>query len=334
MKIIYPRLPGAGWAPVTLAARLAARMFEADLVEFSASNLRNRLHTPLGHMPRRRGKGGHCLIIAPRPAYLLSALNVDHWFPGYDYVSAWVIDSFWTEHIPRSSFRHVHLDQLFITDGELVDEWASSTNVPTAWVPVGSDVLGHGSNQADRPLDLQRVGRQPAAWEDDTTNEAACAGAGLTYGRRPGFDADAQRNQQSLRAALRSAKFTLSFSNKVSPAGYTHPTREYLTPRWTDALAAGAIVAGISPKCQTSATLLWPEAVLELDTTDLDVGVRVVADAVQQWTPARARTNYQRALERLDLRWRFDQMARVAGWQTGALSFELQRLQDTADAAS
>ena len=43
---------------------------------------------------------------------------------------------------------------------------------------------------------------------------------------------------------LAQAKFTLSFSNLVSPDVQTHPKREYITGRWTDALSAGATVVG------------------------------------------------------------------------------------------
>ena len=80
--------------------------------------------------------------------------------------------------------------------------------------------------------------------------------------------ADPVANQASLMERLSRAKFTLSFSNAVSPASYTHPTREYLTGRWTDALASGAVVAGIAPACAATAELLWPAATLELATVD------------------------------------------------------------------
>jgi hypothetical protein len=48
--------------------------------------------------------------------------------------------------------------------------------------------------------------------------------------------------------ALARAKFVLAFSNRVHQAGYTHPEREYLTARWVDSLAHGAVIAGIAPQ--------------------------------------------------------------------------------------
>ena len=50
--------------------------------------------------------------------------------------------------------------------------------------------------------------------------------------------------------SLGQAKFALAFSNAVSGADYTHPTREYVTARWTDPVnrkkmsAVGASGAG------------------------------------------------------------------------------------------
>ncbi len=327
MTIIYPRPPGPGWTPITLMARLAAELFEAKLVEFSVSDIRNRMRAPLGILPRRRAPGGHCLVIASRPAYLLATLRAGHWLRGFEHVSAWVIDSFWTERIPQAPFRSSHLDQLFVTDGELLDEWVATTGVRTAWLPIGSNVLDHGSRKGDRPVDLQRVGRQPADWEDDAVVRAACEMAGLVYRGRPGMDADPIRNQENLRSAVTAAKFTLSFTNRVSPAPYTHPTREYLTARWTDALAMGATVAGISPTSVSTTSLLWPTALLELKDTSLDNGLNTIAEAVRAWTPQRARENYLRALERLDLRWRLASISNIIGFESAVLHREVGRLQ-------
>jgi hypothetical protein len=111
----------------------------------------------------------------------------------------------------------------------------------------------------------------------------------------------------------------LAFSNAVSPAPYTHPTREYLTGRWTDALACGAVVAGIAPACAATAELLWPGATLELDTVDRAQGIRRIAAAVSGWAPQTASDNHRKALERLDWRWRFQELA-------ASLSIESERL--------
>ena len=87
----------------------------------------------------------------------------------------------------------------------------------------GADVLRLGSDNADRPIDRQRVGRQPPGWEDDDETRRLCAKAGLRFeGRFPMTTTVA--NQASLMERLSRAKFTLSFSNAVSPAStHTRP---------------------------------------------------------------------------------------------------------------
>ena len=84
---------------------------------------------------------------------------------------------------------------------------------------------------------------------------------------------------------MRSAKLTLSFTNLVSPAVYTHPTRDYVTGRWTDALASGALVAGIPPQCEAGSRMLWDEGLVRLPTTDLGDGLDAIATAVSTWRP-------------------------------------------------
>jgi hypothetical protein len=137
---------------------------------------------------------------------------------------------------------------------------------------------------------------------------------------------DATANQTALMRRLSQAKFTLAFSNAVSPASYTHPTREYLTGRWTDSLASGAVVAGIAPKSEAAANLLWKGATLELRTTDRVPGIEQIKTAVRSWNPQVAQENYRRALERLDWRWRFQELAAALDVESEPLGAELDYL--------
>ena len=86
-------------------------------------------------------------------------------------------------------------------------------------------------------------------------------------GRTPYVD-DPVANQDALLASMRGARFTLSFNNVASPAEYTHHQHQYVTGRWTDALANGATVAGISPRCAVTREVLWPEGLLELSSAE------------------------------------------------------------------
>lgn len=326
VRVIYCHPGGRGWDTVTLLARLSARLLEAELVELAMSHEPSKLSRLPALLPRRRGDEP-CLVIAPQPGQLQALLSVDHWRRGYSHVSAWVIDSFLTDRIPFLARGRGHIDQFFVTDAELVSEWELHTRTPTHWLPFGSDVLDLGSAKADRPVDVLRVGRMPDAWEDDARVRAAVEDRGLTYRGRTPFHTEPLDNQKGLLAAMADSKFVLAFNNVAAPAVYTHPTQQYLTGRWTDALSSGAIVAGRKPECIATDRLLWEGATLQFPGTDLVRGVDALVTAVADWTPGQATLNHRAALERLDWRLRLEELCAVSGIPlAGVLQDELARL--------
>lgn len=238
----------------------------------------------------------------------------------------WVIDSFWPERLSRVLRRRI-FDHVFITTDEDVDAWERLTGSPTTSLPWGSDVLGLGSDGPDRPVDLQRVGRQPPEWADDELVGRKLRSANLIFQGRPTMGEDGNRNQVLNLGAYRSAKYTLAFSNTVDGSGYTHPTRGYLTGRWTDSLAAGCVVAGIAPSSRTVDRVLWPGACLDLGGVGIEQGMQVLRKAVDAWKPSMAAHNHQMALRRLDWRWRFREIASTLGVVSDPLQRELDLLQ-------
>ncbi|HEX7899892.1 MAG TPA: hypothetical protein VF950_19135 [Planctomycetota bacterium] len=324
MEIVYEDPGGVGYHPVLHMARLAAELLEARLVVVPPKPT-PALRQLGALLPRGRGEDV-CLLICPSPSALLALLRLPGWRRRFGRVVAWVFDSFWLDRIPRAFRKRRHVDHVFVAEREDRDAWEERMRVPVSWLPWGSDVLRLGSAGAERPFDLLRVGRQPPAWEDDAATASACARIGLRFHGRPEALEDATDNQRTLLGAFARAKFTLSFSNSVNPVIQTHPVRRYLTGRWTDALAAGATVAGVPPESEPARALLWPEALLDLGTTALDPGLASVKAAAEAWTPERARRNHQRALERLDWRWRFARVARTLGIDPPALRRELAEL--------
>jgi hypothetical protein len=199
------------------------------------------------------------------------------------------------------------------------------------WLGWGSDVLDLGSAAADRSIDVLRVGRQPDEWDDDARTQAACLSRGLSFQGRPPQSATREQAQSDLmRNHLGRAKFCIAHSNVAAPAPYTHPSKEYLTPRWIDALASGASVAGIPPWADIE-LVDWPGALLAFDRIDLEANLNQLASAVDRWTPAVAIHNHLQALRRLDWRWRFSTLAERLGLNPGALNEDLHRLKDRID---
>jgi hypothetical protein len=124
------------------------------------------------------------------------------------------------------------------------------------------------------------------------------------------------------------ARFVLAFSNAVDRQPYTHPVREYITGRWTDALAAGAIVCGIPPTCEVARSSFWPGALLTLPSTDRAGGLNAIHRALLEWTPGDAARNHREALKRLDWRWRLREAALVLGVSAHKVDEELALVHD------
>lgn len=330
-RVVYTDPGGRGWATVALLAELLAHCLDAELVTTSTRPRLDRVRRAAGQAPRRHGSGT-CVVIAPQPAHLGSLLDAAYLFRGYDRVVGWVIDSFLDDRIPRMAQHRGHYDQLFVADLELVETWASRTGAATQWLPFGSNVLDQPPLPDDRPVDLLRVGRQPEQWDDNDVTRRAAAELGLAFSAGPPLEPDPRLNQAALMAAMRGAKLTLSFTNLVSPAVYTHPSRDYVTGRWTDALASGAGVAGVPPRCEAGQRLLWDEALVRLPDTELDSGLEVIAAAVSAWRPEHATQIHLEALRTLDWRLRFKTLVDSIDLVAPRLDDELARLEARVDA--
>jgi hypothetical protein len=307
LDILYLRAGGSGWGPVDELAALTARLVDGRLLTVEDRGEVSPARKLLGQLPRHRAGRRSLLVLASNPAHLAYAARLSHWLPGYRRTAAWVIDSFWSDRISRMARHRGHFDRVFITDEDLREEWERATGAEVHWAPWGTDTLAIADLPAERPVDVLRIGRQPAAWDDDGRTKAAASAAGLTFEGRPPMDPHPVVNQRNVRAALLRAKFVLAFSNRVSPAPYTHPSREYLTGRWTDALGAGATVAGVAPA--SAGRTLWPGATVEIDPSDLEHGMEQLRTAVDDWSRSRPGLQHASARTALDWRWRIQDIA-------------------------
>jgi hypothetical protein len=320
---------GQGWDPINHMVRLAAELLEAELIELPARRS-TRVERLLAMLARRQRapRGQHGLLICAQPRDLAGLLDIEGWRKRFDRLAAWVIDSFWLDAIPRSMRTLRPFDHLFVTSAEDMPAWQQVTATPTRWLGWGADVLGLGGAQAAREWDLLRVGRQPPPWDDDELTARAAAAAGLRFHPRPGGAVLTPfENQRFLMQRYAQTKFVLAFSNRVNPTSYTHPHRQYLTGRWVDALASGAVVAGVRPREPSIDELLWPEATLELGGTELQGGLALIQEAARRWHPGLSATNHAWALRRLDWRWRFKVLADAFALAPPRLAAELTRLE-------
>lgn len=318
---------GGGYRVLKYVAALAAELLDARLTVVDRSQPRSVWRAKLGMIrPRRRG-ATPCLLIAPTPGDLYDCDRVADWSGGFGHVAVFVTDSWVVEWVPRLVRYSRNFDHFFVTQPEDVGPWQKATGKPTGLLAMGADVLRLGSSSGARSVDVQRVGRQPPEWEDDDSNRTAAHREGLRYAGRPPVVEDGVANQRALAKAYANARYTLSFSNGVDRHSYTHHTREYVTFRWLDALSAGAVVAGVAPRCDMASRYFWPGALLELPGIGRTAGLAAIAEARKDWTPDVAARNYREALLRLDWRWQFKEVARHFGLSAPRLDQELEEIE-------
>lgn len=316
-----------GWQPVIALAELVARLWETAPTFLHPARDYSVARKLVSVVPRVRGKRPPLLIIAAHPGDLLSLGRARVLLGRFSHVGAWIIDSFWDERIPLFARLGRTIDRVWITDAELVDHYADVMKVPCRWAPWGSDTLAvHGLPSVERDIDVLGFGRQPTAWGDHATNEKVLGELGLRY--QGGFPRVAgSANQQQVRDHLRRAKVVLASSNRASPAPYTHPTREYITARFTDAVACGTIIAGQPPRGR-AAELLPKAGVLEIDVSSREAGLPPLKAAVDGWTAATADSIHAHALAHIDWRYRIRHVSDDLGVTTSSLTGELSLLDD------
>lgn len=318
---------GGGWAPVTTMAQLMGRCLDAPVHFIHPVRDYGRFRRLLSLIPRRRGSKGHLILIAARPGDLLAMVGTQAHTNGFDSVSAWIFDAFWDNEIPRMARRATFVDQFFVPDAELVDVYAAATRTPVTWLPWGTDTLAGAAGvfTRERTVDVLRLGRQPGSWDDDAFSRSLLAQHGLSFKRCPPFSGDAHNNQRTVRSALEGAKVVLASGNASSAADYTHPHREYITARWTDAAASGTVVAGSPPRCD-SLRLLPVDGLIDMPVGAAEYGIQFLVEAARAWNLQLAASLHRHARVHLDWRHRFATLAGTLELEPGTLQVELRRL--------
>lgn len=318
-----------GWGPVTSMAALAGQLFETEPTFWHPARAYGRVRKVVSMLPQARRGGRALLLIASHPGDLLAAASMNALLGRYSRIGAWVFDSFWDERIPLFARWFDRFDTVWITDGELVPTYAQSLRSRVDWLPWGTDALSAARRAHDtsRGVDVLRLGRQPEAWDDDTQNAPDLAQRGLTYRGRFPDDGSGTRNQEIVEALLSDSKVVLASSPLANPSSYTHPTRDYVSARFTDAAAAGAVVVGQPPQCM--AADLLPEGLLvSADVTSFAAALDTIESAVNAYTPERAAALRRGALRTLDWRHRFARVAATLDVQAPALRSDLDLLDE------
>lgn len=336
--LVFPSGESRGWGPIDHMMRLMAQLFDAPL-EHPAPPQKSRLRIVQRHMFKaRQGMESGIIYLAKAPQDIIRLVSLESFNQPHRFRALWIVDSFWSERAPSarlfSQFDLVIYMQR--SEEEFYERVASGRSLYLGW---GADVLNLGSASSERDIDVLRVGRQPEAWDDDARSLDICRRRNLNFHGRPPFPPDSPSDpsagQRILMSYYARSKFLIAHSNLAAPAPYTHPTKEYITGRWTDALASGAIVAGVPPLGDAGVEdLLWPGATLNFKRISLQYNVAQLEEAVAEWTPDRAMHNYRQALIKLDWRWRFSLLAERLNLNVPKLAVDLDRLRAEIKAVS
>lgn len=326
LTVLAPSSFSPGWAPVHALGSLISRVLGG--VPLGLDQEAGKLRYVWNLRPCRRGSGEDVLLALLYRPDDIRRLRTTPAFRDVRYraVVVWIIDSFhalpWT-----STYDFRDVDLVCITRATEYPFYRKLLGDRVLALNWGADVLDRPFRSGLRPTDLQRMGRQPRSWDDDRLSHGRLAAAGLSFAGRPPMHDDPHDNQQEVCRAYGKAKYVLAHSNLVDTSHYTHRIKEYVTARWTDALASGCSVAGVPPRNDsTFQDLFWPGATLDFDRIDLDDNIAALREAVAAWTPERARYNYLMALRRLDWRHSLKKIADTVSLRAPVLNAELARI--------
>lgn len=321
-----------GWGPINQLSTLAAEMFSTTLVVVPGRETVPKIFWTKSVFPRLDTKksGKSALLIVGVPGQLYALLENPLWLGQYERVAVWVIDSFWNERIPKAVRGSKRIDWIWVTDSNDVPDWKVHFGDRVSALPWGTDALKVSREfpSTAKQVDLLRVGRQPVAYDEDAKTIIDATRLGISFAGRPGFGSDESASLANLHRALSHSKSVLAFSNLLDSTTYTHPTKEYVTGRWMDALAHGTAVAGALPQTDTARSLVPEIGEIAIDPFDRSKGLQSVAEWCQSWDETTVKGIRKFALENLDWRYRLAVIDSHFGVGSLRLKSEVVELQE------
>ena len=232
--------------------RLLSELLEAELVSVPLDRRGKGLaRAGDGLGPRRRRGRDMCLVVAPAPAHLDTLMHGDYWRRGYRHVAGGLGDRQLLDRpdpVRRPAPRPLR-PNLSSPTRRSSENGRPRPDFPSVGFPGGPTSCGSAERGGATARSTSSASAASPRAGRTTTRPAArlrlraCGSGGghrCTTMRR--------RTRGRSWAPCRRPSSSSAFSNAVSPAPYTHPSREYLTGRWTDSLASGATTAGITPR--------------------------------------------------------------------------------------
>lgn len=322
-----------GWAPVWQMAKLLHTYTDGNFVVIDPAFSQKNTTKFLGLFPRiKRSNDKSCIVIVSDPGISNSILKIPEIFYKYKNIYLWVIDSFWSDRIPRIVKKGKLFDRCFVMDEEDLLDWSKQVSTPLGVMPWGVDVLGiDPASLLSKENDVVRAGRQPDAWSNNDINVKYFSEISLSYVGNPKSSGGKYNSEKTLEKVLESSKFFLAFNNLVSPANYTHPIKTYLTSRWVKGISYGALMLGAVPVSATAKKLIPDWGHVEISPTAQDDARATILRAYKEWDSSIPIKLHAHACRNLDWRYRFAQIFSDIGFKSEALEHDLKLLKQRAE---
>jgi hypothetical protein len=266
----------------------------------------------LADLPLNSGKPNILITIAMRGGHLDLLSSIPNWRKKFDLVLAYVFDC-WVYEDYSTNVRY--LDRLFVPVPEVIEPLKQKFNIPVSLMPFGADVLGQGSNQLNRLIDLISFGRIPDKYNLAFLKKFNAKDSETLYYRstprsQQGFPIPPDKQLRdkldaaSLFSMLRKSKMMLAFDTLCE--GMREFPYSVLTLRWFFGLSAGCAILGKAPTTPLAKELLdWENATIELPDDPLK-SCEFIEELAKNTDLLHSihRKNYREALARHDWRYR------------------------------
>ena len=269
-------------------------------------------------LPPLSDKPNVLLIIGIAGPDLELLSSIPKWRERFDVVIAYIFDS-WEPAIYSKNV--YHLDHLFVALPEVIDELKQSFGIPVSLIPFAADVLGQGSCQLKRSIDLTSFGRIPSQYDTAFFNKFNQPGSEQIYYKStprteeefPKLPYEMRRDEPDTRLLfhiLRHSKITLAFDTLYPYPGMRQFPYSFITQRWFYGTATGGAVVGKRPTTPLMDELMnWEDATIELPD-DPRKSVEFINELLQDEVRLNSiyKRNYVESLARHDCRHRIQSM--------------------------
>lgn len=261
------------------------------------------------------------LVIALYGSRLDLLSSIPDWRQRFDIVAAYVFDAWSPEIYPRYTGL---LNHLFVPLSEMIEPLQNHWKIPVSLLPFGADVLVHGSDSLERPIDLISYGRVPHHHHHAFTQAFNQPDSTYFYLRLtprssencPQQPYEQRRDREDnlqLYQLLRRTKLALAY-DPLYGGMRTFPF-SFVTLRWFQCGAAGCAIVGKRPTTPLADELLdWHDATIELPD-DPSTCLEVIQDLLQDGERLQAihQRNYVKNLSRHDWRLRIRTLLETLG---------------------